>query len=90
MIDNSIAKNCKIIEEADKMYNYKKIGDQSKLIAPSNAKSDTKKNEEFIIVKAGDTLTNLALRFKTTVQHIKSLNQLTTDNLNIGQKLMLK
>ena len=90
MIDNSIAKNCKIIEEADKMNNYKKISDQSKLIAPSNAKSDTKKNEEFIIVKAGDTLTNLALMFKTTVQHIKSLNQLTTDNLNIGQKLMLK
>jgi LysM repeat protein len=72
------------------MENYKKTSEQPKSITPSNAKSNAKKTEEFIIVKAGDTLTNLASRFNTTVQQIKSINQLTSDNLNIGQKLMLK
>jgi LysM repeat protein/lysophospholipase L1-like esterase len=90
VIDNTIANNCKVIEVTDKMENYKKTSDQPKSITPSNAKSNAKKTEEFIIVKAGDTLTSLASRFKTTVQEIKSINQLTSDNLNIGQKLMLK
>lgn len=38
-------------------------------------------------VMAGDTLWNIAKRFGTTVDEIKRLNQLTSDNLRIGQIL---
>ena len=89
-IDNTIANNCKIIEVVDKMDNYEKTINQPKSIIPSNNKSNKKNTDKFIIVKAGDTLSKLASRFKTTVKEIKSINQLTSDNINIGRKLKLK
>ena len=89
-IDNTIANNCKIIEVVDKMDNYEKTINQPKSIIPSNNKSNKKNTDKFIIVKAGDTLSKLASRFKTTAKEIKSINQLTSDNINIGRKLKLK
>ncbi len=41
------------------------------------------------IVVAGDTLWALARRFNTTVDAIKRLNNLTSDNLSIGQQLLI-
>lgn len=40
-------------------------------------------------VRAGDTLWELAQRFGTTVDEIKSLNGLTSDSLSIGQVLLI-
>jgi LysM repeat protein len=38
-------------------------------------------------VKSGDTLGHIALKFRTKVANIKSVNGLTSDFLKIGQKL---
>lgn len=40
-------------------------------------------------VKAGDTLYSLALKFGVSVDELKVLNNLSTDNLSIGQKLLI-
>ena len=40
-------------------------------------------------VKAGDTLYSIAKKFNTTVNKIKQLNNLLTDNLTVGQNLKL-
>ena len=59
------------------------IGQQLKI--PSN-------NQNTIVytVVAGDTLWRLAQRFNTTVDAIKRLNNLTSDNLSIGQQLIIQ
>ncbi len=44
---------------------------------------------EVYTVKRGDTLYNIARMFNTTVTAIQSLNNLTTSNLAIGQKLLI-
>ncbi len=41
------------------------------------------------VVRSGDTLWQLAQRYNTTVDAIKSLNGLTSDNLSIGQVLRI-
>ncbi len=41
------------------------------------------------VVRSGDTLWLIARRYNTTVDAIKSLNELTSDNLSIGQVLRL-
>ena len=40
-------------------------------------------------VKSGDSLYQIAIRFKTTIDQIKSLNNLTSNNLSIGQVLKI-
>lgn len=44
----------------------------------------------YYVVKKGDTLWNIAKNNNTTVEKIKSLNNLTSNNLSIGQYLLLK
>ncbi len=41
-------------------------------------------------VKRGDNLYNIALNYKVTVESIKSLNNLTSNDLSIGQVLKIK
>ena len=60
------------------------IGQVLKL--PSNNISDTGNT---YVVKSGDSLWNIANRYNTTVNELKSLNNLTSNNLSIGQVLRL-
>ncbi|KNY25252.1 LysM peptidoglycan-binding domain-containing protein [Pseudobacteroides cellulosolvens] len=41
-------------------------------------------------VQEGDSLSKIARRFNTTVDEIKKLNSLTSNDLSIGQKLLIK
>ena len=42
------------------------------------------------VVKSGDTLYKIAREFNTTVDIIKKLNNLDSNNLSIGQILIVK
>lgn len=42
---------------------------------------------DYYIVKSGDTLWDIARRFKTTVAKLKEINNLTSNNIKIGQVL---
>lgn len=46
-------------------------------------------SSDIYIVKKGDTLYSIASKYNTSVSVIKSLNNLTTNNLSIGQSLKL-
>lgn len=51
---------------------------------------DVQDNEEgTYIVKAGDTLYSLANKYNTTVDELKTLNNLTSNILSIGQQLII-
>lgn len=41
------------------------------------------------IVQPGDTLWKIAKEFHTTIEDIKEINELTTDELNVGDKILL-
>ena len=46
-------------------------------------------SDNIYIVKKGDSLYSIANKYGTTVSNLKDLNNLTTNNLSIGQKLLL-
>lgn len=47
-------------------------------------------NDEIYEVKAGDTLYSISKKFNIPIEQLKELNALTTNMLNIGQKLIIK
>ncbi|MDD2409757.1 MAG: LysM peptidoglycan-binding domain-containing protein [Bacilli bacterium] len=59
-----------------------------KLIIPG-LKQGTIEGGETYTVKAGDTLYSIARTFNTTVEAIKSINNLTSNILSIGQRLII-
>ncbi len=46
-----------------------------------------KSDEDFYVVKKGDSLYSIAKKYGTTVNELKSLNNLSSNNLSIGQVL---
>ena len=62
-----------------------KIGQQ--ILIPENNNSSIKNDENIYIVKKGDTLWDIANLYNTSVSNLKSLNNLNTNILQIGQKL---
>lgn len=68
------------------------IGQKLKIPATSTVtptKPSTPSSGTTYIVKSGDNLYSIARRFNTTVDAIKRKNNLTSNNLSIGQKLII-
>ncbi|MBR1386724.1 MAG: LysM peptidoglycan-binding domain-containing protein [Bacilli bacterium] len=91
----AIAKKYNTTVDEIKRYNNLKtnllnIGDR--IVIPCNVEYDYDSFEnnyvDYIVVK-GDTLYSIANKFGTTVDNIKSLNDLNNNNLTIGMKLIV-
>ena len=53
------------------------------------APPSTKWNKREITVQKGDTLYKISEMFNTTVSELKRINNLTTDILQVGQRLLI-
>ena len=89
-INNSIASNCNPIEVLDKLENYKKTNNYIKSPPPVNAANKQNNLDEFIIIKTGETLSILAVRYNISVQDLKLINGLKSDLIKVGQKLKIR
>lgn len=58
------------------------------LAIPTQGSSST--SDVTYTVKSGDSLWSIAQKYNTTVSKLKSLNNLTSDKLSIGQKLLVQ
>ena len=70
----------------NKSNNSLSIGEQ--LIIPGKS-TDENVSTTIYTVKSGDNLYSIARRYNVTVNEIKSLNNLTSNLLSIGQKLSI-
>lgn len=59
------------------------------LTIPTTTDSSINLNSNLYVVKAGDTLWNIAKRYNTTVENLMMMNNLKTDLITIGQRLMV-
>lgn len=59
------------------------------LTIPTTTDSSANLNSSMYVVKAGDTLWNIAKRYNTTVEILMMMNNLNTDLITIGQRLMV-
>lgn len=68
-----------------------KVGQKLKVYPPqNNSDPKTTNNASTYTVKSGDSLWEIAKKFNTTVDNLKKINNLKTNNLKVGQKLKLK
>lgn len=65
------------------------VGQELSLIAPHSHQSETTSTAVSYTVKAGDSLSLIARNYQTTVVEIKTINQLSTDLIKIGQVLKI-
>ena len=63
------------------------IGDT--LLVSSVNSTDDNISDAYYTVKSGDTLWGIARKYNMSVNDLKSLNNLSSNNLNIGQKLIV-
>ncbi|REK58968.1 MAG: hypothetical protein C6P36_02700 [Geobacillus sp.] len=84
---NYASKLISIIEKYD-LTKYDKVGNKKPVKSAVAAK---KEKPQIYIVQKGDTLTAIAKKFNTTVQHLVKLNNIKNpDLILIGQKLRVK
>ena len=86
----------KAIQDANPGVDSRRLKIGQKLVLPAAsatgstlAPAPATMGENMYEVKSGDTLTRIAARNNTTVKELKALNGLTTDRINVGQKLKL-
>lgn len=65
------------------------IGQLLKLPMPKQEDDENIYNENVYIVKSGDSLYSIAREYNTTVSELKTLNNLSSNVLSIGQRLKL-
>lgn len=78
-----------------KRYDLDKYDDQAlegmNVVKSSKVKPEVMIDDKNVhVVKAGDTLYALSVKYKTTIVELKRLNKLNTNNLTIGQVLKVK
>jgi cell wall-associated NlpC family hydrolase len=67
-----------------------RIGQQLKISSTPALTSTTTSNNTSYIVQKGDSLSVIGARFNQSVSRLKSMNQLTTDTIYSGQKLIVR
>lgn len=78
------------VDELKKMNNLKSnnLTINQKLLV-SGTGEDNSSNYDTYIVKSGDSLWSIASRYNTTVDKLKDINNLSSNMLSIGQKLLV-
>ncbi|HEX7356250.1 MAG TPA: LysM peptidoglycan-binding domain-containing protein [Ignavibacteriaceae bacterium] len=84
---NSISGNKILAGKTLKIYSDSDINDIPNETTKSN--KNVKSNQQSYTVKSGDSLYSIATQNKTTVAKLKSLNNLTTNNIKAGQQLRI-
>lgn len=86
----SIAKKYGLtVDELKKMNNLSSntLSINQKLLVGNDISTDD--NYDVYVVKSGDTLWGIASKYNTSVDKIKDINNLNSNNLSIGQKLLV-
>jgi len=84
---NSISGNKILAGSTLKIYSDTDVNDIPKETTKAN--KNVKSNLQNYTVKSGDSLYSIATKNNTTVAKLKSLNNLTTNNIKTGQKIRL-
>lgn len=77
------------VDELKKMNNLSSntLSINQKLLVGNDMSTDD--NYDVYVVKSGDTLWGIASKYNTSVDKIKDINNLNSNNLSIGQKLLV-
>jgi LysM repeat protein/flagellum-specific peptidoglycan hydrolase FlgJ len=73
-----------------KKYDEQVLGKPAKLTVIEMKKEEQLPKGEYYVVKKGDGLYAIGKKFNLTVDELKSLNGLTSNDLSVGQKLKVK
>jgi LysM repeat protein len=88
IVEDTLAQNDSIIREKKEAKQISPKKEEPKVINKQPKPKPQKANKSYIVRK-GDTLSSIARKYNTTVVKIKSKNKLKSDNLQIGQKLVI-
>lgn len=79
------------VDELKKMNNLKNnnLTINQKLLVSGTGESNEESGYDTYIVKSGDSLWSIASRYNTTVDKLKDINNLSSNLLSIGQKLLV-
>lgn len=79
------------VDELKKMNNLKNnnLTINQKLLVSGTGESNEESGYDTYIVKSGDSLWSIASRYNTTVDKLKDINNLSSNLLSIGQKLLI-
>ena len=98
VINNTSIVECAFVDSSSDMANYNPEKTAAAIykgictaLALSENQEPSTNEEEYYIVKYGDTLWAISRRFNTTVDELVALNNISNRNLiNVGQKLRVK